>query len=520
MTKIHEEHAAQVLAAIDIGTNSMRLAVAQSLPSGRLEVLERLERPVRLGQDTFRRGRLRNETMHTAVGIFRDFKSVLQTYQADHVRAVATSAVREASNGDSFLDRLSMASGIEVGTISGAEESRMMIAAVQEVASKVLKGKKKALIAQVGGGSTVLNLLVKGQLYTTQSLPIGTIRQQEVLATGRESSRDAARLIQYQVSSALASFGSSLPLGTIQTVLAVGAAMRWAVGQAGESSDYENVLTLSADALAGLKKKCSGLSVDQLSKTYGLSLIDAETLVPSLLIHEVLLQATRAKEIWVPKLSMLDGLLRELARSLTSKIDESAYDQTRQSAIAIAKKYHVDIEHSQRVADLSCQLFDQLHETHRLDYRYRLLLEVAALVREIGTFVSSRSHHKHTLYILEHTEIFGLTQEEVDIVANVARYHRRGRPKPSHPDYVRLSREKRMIVNKLAALLRVADAVDIGRTELGDCELIVDGDSLRIVVPKGTDLVLEKKELASKSDMLQDIYGLDVQLEAGKAKEL
>lgn len=508
----------QVLAAIDIGTNSIRLAIAQRLGGGQLEMLERLERPVRLGHDTFRRGRLRNETMRTAVGVLRDFRAVLNTYQADHIRAVATSAVREAANGDTFLDRLWMATGIDVGTISGAEESRMMIAAVQKTAGKIINSRKKALIAQVGGGSTVLNLMVKGQLETTQSLPIGTIRQQEVLATGRESSRDAARLIRHQVSSALASFGSLLPLGNIQTVLAVGAGMRWAIERAGQTSDYENVWILTKDALQTLIKDCIRMNADQLAKAYGLSVTDAETLMPSLLIHEVLLQATKAREIWVPRLSMLDGLLTELARSISGEIDESVFDQTRQSALAIAKKYHVDVAHAQRVSDLSCQLFDCLQEVHRLNHRYRLLLEVAALVREIGTFVSSRAYHKHTLYLLGNTEIFGLTQEEVQVVANVARYHRRGRPRPSHPEYMQLSREKRMVVNKLAALLRVADAVDVGRADLAYCQLQIDDEILRIVVPKGTDIALEKKELSNKSDIFQDIYGLNVRLETGKAQ--
>ena len=279
---------------------------------------------------------------------------MLNTYQADHVRAVATSAVREASNGDSFLDRLWMASGIEVGTISGAEESRMMIAAVQQTAGKIIHSRKRSLIAQVGGGNTVLNLLVKGLLNTTQSLPIGTIRQQEVLATGHESSRDAARLIQHQVRSALASFGSLLPLGNIQTLLAVGAGMRWAIKQAGQTSEYDNVWVLTREALGTLVKDCSEMSMDQLAKAHGLSATEAETLVPSLLIHEVLLQATKAKEIWVPRLSMLDGLLMELARSLSGEIDEAAFDQTRQSALAVAQKYHVDVTHAQRVAHLSC----------------------------------------------------------------------------------------------------------------------------------------------------------------------
>jgi exopolyphosphatase/guanosine-5'-triphosphate,3'-diphosphate pyrophosphatase len=185
-----------------------------------------------------------------------------------------------------------------------------------------------------------------------------------------------------------------------------------------------------------------------------------------------------------------------------------------QSAHVVAQKYLIDTAHAEQTRALAVQLFDRLANEHQLGQRHRMLLEVAAILHEVGMFVSSRAHHKHSLYLIAHSEILGLTQDELAMVANIARYHRRSRPKPSHTEYMTRPREQRMIVNKLAALLRVADALDISRTQRIDgFESRIDNNGLIISVKTHGDLTLEERSLAEKGDMLLDIYGLDVRLE-------
>jgi exopolyphosphatase / guanosine-5'-triphosphate,3'-diphosphate pyrophosphatase len=181
----------------------------------------------------------------------------------------------------------------------------------------------------------------------------------------------------------------------------------------------------------------------------------------------------------------------------------------------VAQKYRTDLAHAQHTRMLAARLFDELAGEHRLRDRHRLLLEVAALLHEIGAFVSSRAHHKHSYYLIANSEVLGLTQDELVIVANVARYHRHSRPKPSHPEYMSMSREARLVVNKLAALLRVADALDVSRTQsIRDFRCRIDNHhGFVISVSAGLDLILERRSLAEKADMFLDIYGLDVYLE-------
>jgi len=505
---------AETLAVIDIGSNSIRMVVGQVLPDGKLEILERLRRAVRLGQDTFRNGSIRAATMRSAVAILRDYRHVLNTYGVSRVRAVATSAVREATNGETFVDRVLAATGLEVSVISAAEEGRLTVSAVRQATGKKLLGGRIALVVEVGGGSTVLNLLHQDEITVSQSLPTGSVRMQEVLSTSTETPDQAAKLIRHQITSATLAFHSLLPLKQVQTFIAVGGDARWAAAQVGKSADGVDFRTVSQAALDRLLETCQHLTADELARAHHMPFIDAETIVPALFVYQVLLKATRARTMTVTDVSMRDGLLLDLVRDAAGREDDSAYRGVVQSALAVAQKYRVDVKHAEHTRLLAVNLFDKLSAEHRLGPRHRLLLEVAALLHEVGTFVSSRAHHKHSLYLIAHSEILGLTQDELIMVANVARYHRRSRPKPSHPDYSHLPRERRIIINKLAALLRIADALDNSRTQqISDLDCRIDNNGLVISVEGVTDLTFENRSLVEKGDMLQDIYGLDVRLE-------
>ena len=504
----------EILAVIDIGANSIRMVVAQVLPNGKLDVLDRLRRAVRLGQDTFCSGQLRAATMRSAVSILRDYRHVLNTYGVSRIRAVATSAAREASNADTFVDRILMATGLDVSVISVAEEGRLTVSAVREAAGEKLLAQRTALVVEVGGGSTILNLLRKGEVTVSQSLPTGSVRMQEVLSTSTESADQAASLIKHQVSSALSAFKSLLPFKNVQTFIAVGGDARWAAAQVGKPVERSDLTLVSQKALDELLGKCQQHTADELARLYHLPFTDAETIIPALLVYQVLLKATRAKRMLVTEVSMRDGLLLDLARTVTGRKDDPAYKEVIQSALAVAQKYRVDMAHAEHARALSVRLFDRLAPEHRLGRRHRMLLEVAALLHEIGTFVSSRAYHKHSYYLIANSQILGLTQDELAMVANIARYHRRSRPKPSHPDYVSLPRERRIIVNKLAALLRVADALDISRMQqIKEFDCRIDNNGLIISVDGGIDLTFEHRSLAEKADVFQDIYGLDVRLE-------
>ena len=513
--KKDESQAAKTVAAVDVGANAVRMVIAEVLADGQIEVIERLQRATRLGQDAFRRGRLGAASMRVALAILRDFHELLKLYKVEQLRAVATSAVREASNADTFLDRIYLATGLKVEVIGTPEESRLTVSAVRQAlghASNVTLG--ETLVADVGGGSTLLTLLRDGEIVTSQSLRLGSVRLQEVLANNEDSPEQTAEVLRYQISTMLGSLQNSMPLNDVESFIAVGGDARFAVRQIGQPTDSPELFRIDPQDFDKLVARCEHWSAEDLAKRFGVPFAEAETVNPALMVYQNLLRLTKASHIIVSNVTMRDGLLLELANRVTGKEDRTLVAGVIHSATAIARKYHVDLGHAQTVADVAMRLFDEIRPDHGLGPRQRLLLHVAALLHEVGGYVSNRSHHKHSYYLIANSEIFGLNREETVLAAHVARYHRRSGPKPSHPEYMSLPRESRVTVSKLAAILRVADALSRGHVH-APCNLQFErqGDDLIICIPNMTDLLLEQRAVQAKADLFEDIYGMKVRLE-------
>jgi exopolyphosphatase/guanosine-5'-triphosphate,3'-diphosphate pyrophosphatase len=512
-----ESLAITTVAAIDVGSNSIRMVVAEVLPDGSVEPLERLNRAVRLGQDAFRLGRLSSESMSAGVAVLRDYRQVLDLYHVERIRAVGTSALREATNTDTFLDRVLMASGVQLEVIAPSEESRLTVSAVRQAVGDALRiNHNEALIVDVGGGGSMLTILQQGQIITSQSLRLGSIRLQELLHTSEDSPERSTELLRQQIINMLATSRGSLPLDNVESFIAVGGDARFAARQIGEPTGSAHLAAVKRGPFDRLVARCCRHTAEELSKQYGLPFAEAETLNPALLVYQVLLHRTGVDRMIVSNVSMRDGLLLDLAREATGQEDEAVLAGVIHSATSIAEKFRVDLDHGQTVAELAVRLFDELKAEHGLGARHRLLLRVAGLLHEVGSVVSNRAHHKHSYYLISNSEIFGLSREEIDIVAHVARYHRRSVPKPSHVDYLSLPRRSRAVVNKLAALLRMSDALARGHVhEVPKLKFQRDGDELIVYVPGEADLLLEERAIAAKGDLFEDIYGVKVRLEEG-----
>lgn len=509
------------LAVIDIGANAVRMVVAQALPDGRIEHLDETRRAVRLGQDTFASRRLGQKTMNAAIAILRDFRRIIDGYGVKHIRTVATSSVREAANADAFLDRVFMATNLEVEVLDPSEEIRLTVGAVRGALEGTPLQAAKSLVVDVGGGSALLAVLQKGQIQNAGSYQLGSIRLQEMLSTSQEPPTRSAELLRHQIANSVAAIHSSLPLQSIKSLIAVGGDARLAAQQVGTHDIAGGPATIGIREFDSFVARCEVHTAEELAKTYHVPFADAETLVPALLVYQILLHHTQARKMVVPSVSMRDGLLMDLVRSAGGQDDPELVASILQSAGAIGEKYHVDVAHSAHVAELAGRLFDSLQDLHGLKLRQRLLLRVAALLHEVGGFVSSRAHHKHSYYLVVNSEIFGLGREETQIVALVARYHRRGLPQPAHQEFMAAPRESRMIVSKLAAILRVADALDRGHAQqIRDVAFERQDDDFIIYAGGMPDLALERRALATKADLFEDIYGLKVRLEEAQREPL
>ncbi len=332
--------------------------------------------------------------------------------------------------------------------------------------------------------------------------------------TGQESADRSSDVLSRHISKAVGAAEGSVRLDEIRSLVAVGGDVRFAARKIGAATASQDLYRVSGADFDKLVSACRRLSVEQAARKYGLPIADAQTLTPALLVYQSLLRRTKAESMFVSRVSMRDGLLLDLARNASGEEDAQAAEGTLHSATKLAEKYRVDRQHAKDVARLSVRLFDEFQADHGLGPRQRLLLEVAALLHEVGGYVAAASHHKHSFYLIRYSEIFGLRPREIEIVAHIARYHRRSGPKLSHVEFMSLARESRVVISKLAAILRVADA--LSRSQIKPIKAIRlerQDDDLTIYLPSQRPLILEERALDIKRDMFEDIYGLRIRLE-------
>jgi exopolyphosphatase/guanosine-5'-triphosphate,3'-diphosphate pyrophosphatase len=506
-----------VIAVIEVGSSAIRMVVAELGPKLAIHYLENLQKPVALGKDVFTTGRLNHGTMRQAIEILTNFKSVLEGYNVKNLHAIATSAVREAANRESFIDQVFVRTGIDVEVIEGAEENRLDLIAVEDALQGRFEfDKKNCLIIEVGTGSTEITLTTKGEVSLTRTLAIGPIRLPEQAAVDKTDSSALQRLLKRHVHAMADGLRREYNLAEIDSFIAMGSSMRFLAKQLHEQNG-DKLSVLDPKEFSEFVKSLFKLSTEEIADKYTLPYADAEALTPSLLIYANFLTETQAAQILVPTVSIRDGLLLEMSQLVSGYRRTDLSRQVIHSARSLGKKYRYDEPHATLVAQSALKLFDLLKEDHGLGPRERLLLEVAGLLHDIGIFISPSSHHKHSFYLINAAEVFGLRKTDKDIVANVARYHRRSVPKPTHIPYMSLPRADRAVVSKLAAILRIAEALDASHQQkLKDFTLERYRDTYTLWIPEEAgDISMERQSLARKSDLFADVFGATILLKQG-----
>lgn len=505
------------IAVIEVGSSAIRMVVAEVGQKLAIRTLENLQKPVSFGKDVFTSGRLSHIAIRQGIDILDNFTSVMESYGVKRVQAIATSAVREAANKDNFIDQVFVRTGIDVEVIEGAEENRLELIAVESA----LQGrfdfeKKNCLIMEVGTGSTEIILTTKGEVALTRTLLIGPLRLPDQITLGKTDPATLQRLLKRRIHAIAEEFGRDYNLAEIDAFIVTGASMRFVCRQFQPHAD-EALSTLSTKDFNEAIKQLSKMPAEEIVDKYAMPYADAETLYASLLIYSNFLSETKSDQILVPMVSIRDGLLLELAQLVSGYKRTDLSRQVIHSAKNLAKRYKADDLHASAVSHMAIKLFDLLREDHGLGSRERLLLEISSILHDIGSFISPSSHHKHGYYLINAAEIFGLRKIDKDIVANVVRYHRRSAPKPTHIPYMSLPKPERAVVSKLAAILRVAEALDASHQQkCRDFALERDGDTLTLWVPETVgDISLERQSLIRKSDMLTDVLGMVIQLKQG-----
>lgn len=498
-----------ILAAIDIGSSAIRMDVAEIRPEGTLHILESLTKGIQLGKDTFTKGYLSEESIRAACEVLRGFKKVMATYGVTQLRAVATSAVRESSNSDNFRERVLMSTGLDVEILDRPEENRLAYSAVLEsLKADPNLGNEKILLVEVGGGSTDVTLLMEGKPLQSGTFPLGSIRLRASMNAVSGAHDQQLKLLKRQTTGFVRNIRRSVEIKEAKRFVAIGGDVRFAARVLLESQERGNHGVIAKDAFANFVDSISRMSIDAIVQEYALSYLDAETLTPALLICLQVLKETQAEDVIVSNANIRMGILRDLMPAEEEGRLQNLSHQILSAARSLGRKYQYDEQHAERVCELATRIFDKLKLEQRMNDTHRLYLEVASLLHDIGLFISPRAHHKHSYYLISSSDLFGLRQRELDIIANVARYHRRALPQRSHLPFVSLTRDDRMLVSKLAAILRVANALDKGLSQKAlELKVFSEGDLLVLEAQNESDLSMEKNAIAGRANLFAEVFG-------------
>jgi exopolyphosphatase / guanosine-5'-triphosphate,3'-diphosphate pyrophosphatase len=506
---------ARQVAVIDIGTSSVRMAVAEISAAGQVRQLETLSQAVNLGKDTFIRGAISKNTIEECVRVLKSYRRILKEYQIENpaqVRVVATSAVREATNRLAFVDRIYIATGFAVEPLDESEVIRITFLGVRPfLVSDARLANSRALVTEIGGGSTEL-LLVKGaDVVYSHTYRLGSLRLRETLEALRAPTLKVRNIMETHIHRTVAEIAEHVSREGPIEMITMGGDVRFAVRQLQPEWDGRSLARLSMKGLEDLTNKILGQSEDRIVRKFKLSYPEAETLGPALLAYVLLAKELQLSSVLVSNVNLRDGLLTEMAESDAATKEFSK--QIIRSAMDLGRKFGIDEAHAVHVAQLCSTLFHQLREEHQLPPRYEVILNVAALLHEVGLFVSNRSYHKHSLYLIRNSELFGLGKRDQLLAALVARYHRRASPQPTHEGYATLERDERVAVAKMAAILRVADALDESRSQrIHQLNIEYEGNRLVISIPLVEDLSLETLALKQTGLLFEETFGMPVLL--------
>lgn len=502
------------LAAIDIGSNSVRLLVAEALRGGAYRILDEEREPTRLGRSVSSQGRLDDESMDKTLQALRTFKEIAAGYQVTSLRTIATCAVREARNGPEFCRRVREEIGLEVEVIAGDREARLAFASVQNAFD--LSG-KNVVVADIGGGSTEIVFATGNLIESIFSTPLGAVRLTEQFALGENATLADFERMEEEVSSCLKK-RTTRPLF----------APHFLVGCGGTFTTLAELIMATkkqSDApVAGYKVSQAEVRhlLDRLRKMplrarrgmAGMTPDRADIIVAGLTIIDALMKRFRVNTLVIHTRGVRDGLVREMIDEVLGGPHDEAADAPalRDEAIErLAAACSGELEHGRKVAALAGRIYEQLTEPLALEPGDRLLLECAARLQDVGYVINYDQHHKHSYHLIRNSRLPGIRAHDLELIANVARYHRGAHPKRKHENFARVPAEDQQRVHRMAAILRLAGGLDRSRSQqVRDVAVRVDDEGVWIDVVAEQEPQVDIWGAERRTDLFEKVFGLPV----------
>lgn len=510
------------IAAIDIGTNSIHMVIARASGGSGFEITDREREVVRIGEDSFEGGRLRARAIRRTVDALARFVDLARRHQVDRILCTATAAVREARNGGSFIQACRDTAGIAPRVIPPEEEGRLIWLAVR---SALQLDEKPILIVDIGGGSMQLVVANRDRLYEALSAPLGALRLTETRLGGDPPSRrELQRLASHirkrsaEALEAVAKHAPARVYGSSGSIHALASLAHHA--EFGGPIAHLNGHVLGIDSLDQLMRRLQRLSLMERERLPGLDAKRAEIIVPGGMVLQHVLAAVGAEGIVISDFGVREGLVTDYLTANAREISTvgGVEDVRLRSVLQLLQKFQPEerhLRHARHVAAMSLSLFDGLKRAHGLDATDRELLHYGALLHDVGAVVGHDGHAEHSAYIVRNGNLRGLSAGEVEMIALLARYHGKARPRKRDDAYRRLEKKQRRALRWMAAMLRIAEGLDRSHYQLVQNLGVVrrgEGVTLRLTVRRGARL--EVWAARRRVDLLEKLIGRRVRVTA------
>lgn len=506
-------------AAIDIGSNSVRMMAAE-VSHGETSILAQDRQVVRLGEGVFRNGRVSPEALTLLRSTLERMAAAYRLLEVIGVRAVATSAVRDASNQQEFLQVASAALGLNVEIISGSEEARLIHLGVE---SRWPRIKERTLIVDVGGGSAELIVCQNGQLIDSVSRPLGAVRLNEVFLKSDPPSPEECRRLDAYIEEKLRPFykqHSSEKFDRAIVTSATAAAIVCAANQIPRPRrDEADRMRASATQVRDLFQSLVSSNLEGRRKLTGIGPRRAEIVIPGAAVFLKAIDLFNQRAIYYSAAGVRDGIVADLAaRGVGQELAQLSREQ-RAVCESMAKRYEVSMKHVRHVAFLSQRLFHTLQPVHRLPPAAGKLLEAASILHDIGHFVSNTGHHKHSAYLVSNSDMPGFTDKERLTIAALCRFHRKSMPQARHSHFQALDVEARRWVLCLATILRLSDGLDRGHAQkVRDLSTSLRDGAICLSLDAENDADLELWAGAEAAKTFSELFARELQVQRAKSQ--
>ncbi|MDK2933447.1 MAG: exopolyphosphatase / guanosine-5-triphosphate,3-diphosphate pyrophosphatase [Clostridiales bacterium] len=504
-------HKSQIIAGIDVGSHILSMKIAEVQKDSQVKTLELLQQPISLGRDTFAMGKVSFETVDKTCEILKGFKQLMSDYKIKIYRAVATSAVREAQNRDYIVDQIKLKTGLNIDVINNSEERFLIYRSIEEsIPSYKTLRNEGAMIVDIGSGSIQVSIFSQNCLVFSQNIKLGSLRIREVLSSIEGRTLNFPKILEEYIASNIDRLKIFLPQDTFRNFIALNGEIKTISRLCNKTKDYKKLKYIHKKSLEEIYTALMYQSTDVIVKNYGLSYDRADVLLPSMMIFKKFLDMTAADGLYVPLVTLADGIIYDLVdKNFNIKREQGFIEDIISSAKFLAARYQYDPLHAEDVEQKSLVLFDALHKLHGLGNRERLLLQLAAILHDTGKYINLTEHYIHSYELIMASDLIGLSKEELEIIANVSRYHSRVVPRHSHENFLKLEEKNRVIIAKLVAIIRIADALDRSHKQKIK-NMKVDHEDKKIMIRAETtqDTLLEEWTFETKAEFFQEVFGV------------